>query len=156
MLAPRELQRGGVAPALPPALKSIHEVTMDVEPLQVSTLAPLQAPLPEDEVLSELDLLDIAVPDRGQVRRYLRQHADLVPAVLPLCRAFRGRFGAAQLALELYRDPEIADQHLTLYVRQHRYDETTLDSIHEVYAPFADAIGRTSGWIIATTDFRLV
>jgi hypothetical protein len=57
--------------------------------------------------------------------------------------------------LELYRDPEIDDEYLTLYVRQRRYDaDKLLEEIEDLRAGSQAALRETSGWLLVTTDFR--
>ena len=56
---------------------------------------------------------------RGQGFVYLDEHGDLSQLLPEICGQIRKQFGPeAELSLELYRDPEINDRYLTLYLRQ--------------------------------------
>ena len=67
----------------------------------------------------------------------------------------RDEFGQdAELSLELYRDPEIADQFLTLEVRQDQYDTNIVERLDRISGEFADELEHCSGDILLTTDFR--
>jgi hypothetical protein len=88
------------------------------------------------------------------VRDYLLRYADMIDLVLSVCTSAREKFSApTQLSLELYRDPEIEDEYLTLYVRQKNYEANILDTIENISAPFDAELSTKSGWLLATTDF---
>src|SRR5437016_5993795 len=63
------------------------------------------------------------VSDSGEsVRAYLARHRDLVALLPAICAAARKAFAApTELSLEMYRDPEVNDEYLTLYVRMPEY-----------------------------------
>jgi hypothetical protein len=97
----------------------------------------------------------VFVPDRKAVRAYLRRHGDLAAHLPAVIEAARKEFGSeAELALELYRDPEIRDHYLTLYVRLHSYDGETMARIDRVSTLFERRLAQTSGYLLLTTDFR--
>jgi len=97
----------------------------------------------------------IVIPDRKAVRAYLKRHAALAANLPAVCEATREEFGSeAELSLELYRDPEIRDQYLTLYVRLQVYDRDTMGRIDRVSERFARRLGRAPGYLLLTTDFR--
>jgi hypothetical protein len=54
----------------------------------------------------------------------------------------------------VYRDPEIDDEYLALYVRLSRYDDTVMERIAAAEAEYLDRLAGKSGWIQLTTDFR--
>ena len=65
------------------------------------------------------------------------------------------RVGAGtELSLELYHDPEIDDDHLTLYVRQEPYSERTRETIDEIGRAIRPVLRKASAWFSVTTDFR--
>jgi len=98
----------------------------------------------------------IFVANRKVVRAYLRRHSDLAALLRAICDAARKEFGSeAELALELYRDPEIRDSYLTLYVRLDSYDRETMARIDRVGAAFERRLAQTSGYLLLTTDFRM-
>ncbi len=72
----------------------------------------------------------------------------------PICKRARKHFRPdVELSLEVYRDPEIDDEYLTLYVRQSEYDLTIMDRIDEVREQLAALLNHVSGSLLITTDF---
>jgi hypothetical protein len=59
-----------------------------------------------------------------------------------------------QLALELYRDPEIDDTYLTLYARSRDYDLDLRRAIRTVSVKRAPYVRGLSGHILVTSDFQ--
>ncbi|HEV3116840.1 MAG TPA: hypothetical protein VGY58_07300 [Gemmataceae bacterium] len=116
--------------------------------------APSQA-VPPSRLTQRLAALPVVIPQPEQVAGYLECHAD-VEDLLPLvCQSARMEFGEeVELSLELYRDPEIPDCYLTLYVRQPVYDRLIMARIESVRARYRDELSERSGWLHVTTDFR--
>jgi hypothetical protein len=97
----------------------------------------------------------VLVSDRQGVNKYISAHPLLGPRVKVLCELARRAFGRnAELALNVYRDPEIDDQYLTLYVRLAEYNPDVLDRIESISQGLGDAPKRAHGHILVTTDFR--
>ena len=108
-----------------------------------------------EDALWQLHLQRVAIPDSGSLRAYLADHPDTVDALSCLGSAAARRFGErSQVSLELYRDPEVDDEYLTLYVRQEDYDQDILDQIDDVSERCEASLQNTSGWVLLTTDFR--
>lgn len=97
----------------------------------------------------------VDVTNLEKVRAYLSKHSDLIDLLVPLCQRSRDEFGpAAELALEVYRDPETPDEYLTLYVRQTPYAHDIIERIDKISAALADDLSSKSGWILVTTDLH--
>lgn len=108
-----------------------------------------------EKVLKWLLQNKLVIPQSGAVRDYLLRHFDMTDLLPSVCRIASRTFGVdAQLSLELYRDPEIRDEYLTLYVRQECYDEHIMDIIEDMCAEYRDELIGRSGWLLVTTDFR--
>ncbi len=108
-----------------------------------------------EEVLNQLQQNVITIPKAAEVRDYLIRYSDLIDLVLSVCQLTRQRFDSqAQLSLEVYHDPEMEDEYLTLYVRQQDYDEDILDTIEDIRAQYEAKLAGKSGWLLVTTDFR--
>lgn len=61
---------------------------------------------------------DVTVPNQQAVECYLADHSALQSLLPLICERVRAEFGGdVELSLELYRDPEIDDQYVTLFVR---------------------------------------
>ena len=98
---------------------------------------------------------DVAIPNPQDVECYLGEHSALQLLLPQICQRLREEFGQdAELSLELYRDPEIEDRYLTLYVRQDRYDANIVERLDQLGEQFADDLERCTGDILLTTDFR--
>ena len=97
----------------------------------------------------------VVIPDVTAVREYLTAFPDMASILLSVCTAATQQFKSnGQLSLELYRDPEVEDDYLTLYIRQSDYDDHVLDDIEQINKSLEEELAGTSGWLLATTDFR--
>ena len=91
----------------------------------------------------------------AEVRSYLESHPDMYVVTNGICKAARREFGPeAFLTLQVYRDPEIEDEYLALYVRLRAYGADTLRRIRSVADALDNELCQTSGSILITTDFR--
>ena|SRR5437868_5082403 len=119
-------------------------------------VAPATVPhSPPRDYLSEPACRRLVVSRPEEVTAYLERHPDLVDLIPALCARAEQEFGApVELALEVYRDPEIDDPHLVLYVRLPSYDDTSVARIDKIWAPFEDSLAASSGYLLVTTDFR--
>ena len=105
--------------------------------------------------LDSLVLIRIRIPQPSEVQDYLLQHSGTADAVKTICQAVSDRFKeSTQLSLEVYRDPEIQDEYLTLYVRQRNYNNQLLNIINEIETEHESLFTNKSGWLLVTTDFR--
>lgn len=120
----------------------------------LETAAPVAAPI--DVLLSELRADRIRIPRLPEVRVYLEQFPDLIPAVCHVCDVTLSEFdGKAELSLEVYVDPEIDDPHLMLYVRQESFEPNLWLVFERVQEACADALpADTEGWLHVGPDFR--
>ena len=94
-------------------------------------MATVQTPIPAAapgvpsglaDVLDQLSAWNVLIPDRNDVTRYLTKFpgtADVVPALSAAARRALGP--DIELSLEVYHDPEIVDEYLSLYVRKDSY-----------------------------------
>lgn len=107
------------------------------------------------DALLSLRAHQVTLPNRRSVRRFLEAAPTIAEFLPPLCERLRCEFGPkAELSLELYRDPEIKDEYLTLYVRETRYTADILDRIDRATQAFGKKLERASGSLLITTDFR--
>jgi hypothetical protein len=108
-----------------------------------------------DQVLTQVRELGIMVPNSSALQRYLSRYPDIVDMIIPICKQVKGKFKyPSQISLELYRDPEIVDEYITIYVRQRNYDESVMNRIEEIEAKYEKELIDKKGWIIITTDFQ--
>ena len=108
-----------------------------------------------EQVLSAPAMRRILMPRPAEIRDYLLDHPDMIETVGSVCRKASSRFqNDTQLSLEVYHDPEIVDEYLTLYLRQKVYDDAILDRIEQVCGECEGELAGGSGWMLVTTDFR--
>ena len=108
-----------------------------------------------EKVLYQLQQDGITIPRPSEVRDYLISYPDMTDLLLSACDLARQQFDSqVQLSLEVYHDPEIEDEYLTLYIRQQNYDEDILDTIEDICALYEGKLAGKSGWFLVTTDFR--
>jgi len=111
--------------------------------------------VPAEDALRWITSSGILVPDLSPVSEYLDQHADITGPLARACQLIRGQLPAStQLALELYRDPEIDDQYLTLYARASEYGPDfgrELDAAAEKHLDYTVGL---SGRLLVATDFQ--
>ena len=97
---------------------------------------------------------DVALPNPAEVSRWLADDPKLAELIPSVCRHMRKHMGpAVELSLEVYRDPEIDDQYLTLYVRQEHYDVSIMDRIDQARTGLMRSLARVAGRLFITTDF---
>jgi hypothetical protein len=102
---------------------------------------------------AQLAAQEILVPDFAEVRADLTSHPDLAKIVPSVCAAARNEFGPeAELTLQVYRDPEIDDRHLTLYVRLPSYEHDIIARLERVTQPFEEKLCSAEGYLLVTTD----
>jgi hypothetical protein len=90
-----------------------------------------------------------------EVRSYLENHPDMYGMTEKVCKAARQEFGPeAFLTLQVYRDPEIEDEYLALFVRLRTYGADILPRIRSVTDAFDTELCQTPGSILITSDFR--
>jgi hypothetical protein len=111
--------------------------------------------VPVEPLLESLRAQGIKVPRPDEVRDYLLRYPDVIGLTEKVCGMTRAEFDeSAELSLELYRDPEIDDQHLVLYVRQDHYDQIMWDKIERIQDSYELELADLSGWFHMTADFR--
>jgi len=108
------------------------------------------------DILENLKAMHVMIPESPEVSEYLLAHLDLSCLIPMICSKLIKTFSEdAKLFLEIYRDPEIHDEYLTIYIRKNKYEEMILDRIDEAMSEFESALGSASGWLLVTTDFLL-
>jgi len=88
------------------------------------------------------------------IREYLLRFTELLDVISQAVDAAEKHFPEAQLVMNVYRDPEIADCYLVLYIRLKHYDDSVMERLEKAEAEFLDQLVNKEGWIQLTTDFR--
>lgn len=109
----------------------------------------------ENSLLFLQNYLGFVFQNPDEVIEYILQYRSIYDVVLYACILTEEAFGqSAQISLELYHDPEIKDEYLTIYVRQTDYEIETLHKIDAICKEFQEALEGVAGWLLVTTDFR--
>ena len=99
--------------------------------------------------------IKVFIPEYNQVHDYLLRYPDMIDILPLVCKKATEKWEEKiQLSLEVYHDPEIEDEYLTLYVRQKDYDENIMDQIKEIRAIYEEMLIEKNGWFLMTTDFK--
>lgn len=88
------------------------------------------------------------------VHEYLLRFPGMIGATMRIAEVVLTHLPDAQLALEVYQDPEIEDSHLVLYARFKEYDQTTMARIREARRECRRYLIARKGWFQLTTDFQ--
>jgi hypothetical protein len=97
----------------------------------------------------------VKIPRSVDFGAYLESHPDLADIVPSVCAQARQEFGKhSELILQVYRNPEIDDRHLSLIVRLPSYDGNIMQRLDRVTEPFEEELCSASGYLLVTTDFR--
>ena len=97
----------------------------------------------------------VLLPNRREVLAYCRARPFLareLPRISARARAFFGT--GAELSLVVYKDPEIDDRYLTMYVRTDPLQADLMDRIEELNREFHEGWNPDWGYLLLTTDFR--
>ncbi len=107
-----------------------------------------------ESLLSQLQELGVGLGAQEEIREYLLKFPDLIEVIPLAINAARVHLPEAQLFLEVYKDPEIEDQYLMLYVRVQNYDESVIERIEAAESDYIDLLIGKEGWLQMSTDFR--
>jgi len=99
--------------------------------------------------------LGFEFPRPGEVVDYLLKHQGLYDLVLYTCYRTEEIFGHnSQISLELYHDPEIHDEYLTIFVRQEEYEPDIIDQIDAICREYEQELAGIDGYLLVNTDFQ--
>ena len=106
-------------------------------------------------VLEYLMALDIKINRPSGIRDYLYSHIDMVSFVKRISDTTRDYFGSsAILTFELYKDPEIADNYLSLLVNDRIEPDLVLNKIDRIIEENERDFSEMSGWLMLSRDYR--
>jgi hypothetical protein len=107
-------------------------------------------------VIARVVGLGILCPRPDRVAAYLWIYPDVANLVTGLADALVREFDGerSEIELDLHEDPEIDDQYLQFMVRKPTYEDGFVDRLLRLMRKFHDERRRTSGWVMASTDFR--
>ena len=103
----------------------------------------------------QLAAFGVLIPRPDEVRSYLARYRRLAKLLPEICGQVRRALGpAVELSLELYKDPEIEDRYLTLYVRQEKHDSQIIDRLEVLREQTNPELELVPGYLLLMTDFR--
>jgi hypothetical protein len=106
------------------------------------------------EELMEWLARKVRIENPNPIREYLSQFTGLLDVIPKAVNAAKKHFPEAQLVIDVYQDPEIADCYLVLYIRLKYYDDSVIERLEKAEAEFLSHLVSKRGWIQLTTDFR--
>lgn len=108
-----------------------------------------------EELLNWVKFNKIFIPKPSEVRNYMLKYDDMVDLTYFVCKTTREKFDYdTQLSLEVFHDPEIEDETLTLYVRQEDYEEDITKKIEELDEEYGEMLMDKTGYLLVMTDFQ--
>jgi hypothetical protein len=87
------------------------------------------------------------------IREYLLRFTELLDVIPQAVDAAKKYFPKAQLVMNVYQDPEIADCYLVLFIRLKHYDDSVIERLEKAEAEYLNQLVNKKGWIQLTTDF---
>lgn len=108
-----------------------------------------------EKYLERIISFKINIPNPSEVRHYLLKYNDMTDLTYFVCQITRKMFDYdTQLSLEVFHDPEIEDETLTLYVRQEDYEEDITEKIEELDEEYGEMLMDKTGYLLVMTDFQ--
>jgi hypothetical protein len=105
--------------------------------------------------VDQLRASGVVSADWQSVEKHLNGRSNLADLISEISSACRQEFGSdAEIALELYADPEIDDRYITLYIRLKQYTSESLGQIVRLSDRFEARLQDADGYLLITTDFR--
>jgi hypothetical protein len=117
-------------------------------------MRPTSLSLEAEKNLEKIVSAGVLVSHVDELRDYFSRHFSLSDLVVKMCLKAVPRFQDAQLALDMYHDPEYPSSEIVLYIRQHQYADDILDRIWELESEFEPDINKETGNLLVTTDFQ--
>ncbi len=103
-----------------------------------------------NRIFNVLRSLKVELKRPKEIEAYLTRHFNLTYIIRDICWKIlkESRFQLS-LSLELYRDPEISDSYLTLWISGGEF-ETVSRLIERLYDKYAKDFQKTCGWLLMT------
>jgi len=110
------------------------------------------------EIAEALDIMGrqgITILKPMPVQDYLQAHPDMISPVSSISATVRKHFPLSiPINLELYVDPEIRDEYLTLYVCPPSYQEGLMETIEALSEQSWHSLKNAPGHFLITTEYR--
>lgn len=106
------------------------------------------------QVLRKLSEKEVFLRNTNYIRKYLLKFPDIINVLQLTVNMLIKQFPNAQLIIDMYRDPEINDNYLVIYIRMKRYNKHFTKQLESVEAKLLDLLSNRTGWLQITTDFK--
>lgn len=107
----------------------------------------------EQELFMLQKYLDFKIERNEDVVQYILKNEKINLVLIDALHAVTDAFSGSESTLTLYRDPELNDEYLTIYVRMHQYPEHMFEKIDALLPRYQEKFTLTPGWLVITTDF---
>jgi site-specific DNA-methyltransferase (adenine-specific) len=111
------------------------------------------------DLIKDLTARGVVMPNVPVVKDYLTFHPKFINVIRDAITSLRlvTDKSNTQLSLEMYQDPEIDDNYLTIYVRQKEYDDDIMDKIYAIRDPGVEHMcDDCGGSVLITTDYQTI
>lgn len=149
-------------PSIPEAEFDWEQLAVELKNMGTSSSAVTEVPtntyFPDSDITSRMETLlsciqrlQVQIPESSKVRNYLVSHLSLASKLPNICLSANCEFGNdSKISLEIYKDPEIDDEHLKVYIHQENYDKPLRTRIRQTSKITNKLIKGMSGWIHLT------
>ncbi len=100
-----------------------------------------------EETIEQFRRLGIKILKADEIAQYFAQHPDMIEATRTIIGAVVRRVPVSALALKVYRDPEIEDEHLELSIKFPEFNEQAIEIIRSIEDEILKNLVGKSGWL---------
>jgi len=111
--------------------------------------------MPIDDLIIWLES-NVKINNRTHIKNYLSLFSDLIDLIPIAVSVAKKHFPEAHIVVDVYKDPEIEDSYIVLYIRLSQYDESFIERLAEAESEILPLLVNKSGWIQLTTDFLYI
>ena len=99
---------------------------------------------------------NVEINNRTHIKNYLSLFSDLIDLIPIAVSVAKKHFPEAHIVVDVYKDTEIEDSYIVLYIRLSHYDESFIERLAEAESEILPLLVNKSGWIQLTTDFLYI
>jgi len=98
----------------------------------------------------------VDIKSQKQIKYYLSVYRDLIDLIPKAVSIAKKHFPESHIVIDVYKDPEIEDSYIILYIRLDQYDESFIERLATAESEFLPLLANKKGWIQLSTDFLCV
>jgi len=89
------------------------------------------------------------------VRKYLLLFPQISELIFRACHRLIQQFqNEAQIVVDFYKDPEIKDEYIIIFVKSDCWDNAKIDVLEEISREFIEALTDVQGWFIIMPYYK--